>query len=182
MLSVMKGEAGLQALSKQVKIYTFETNQTLFFVFFIFPFSKSERIFVFDDLDLIVLHIPFYSFLSRVSQYTPMKPKPNAYLRRSQNELEPLYRRAKYAAQLRESVKTPILSSSSPIAKVPSQQRASHDSVMYYFESPPVDKKKRPSTTGGAITYRRGAGGLVVAKPYGSNGGLSGQEEEVRSR
>ena len=116
-LSVMKGEAGLQYLSKQ---------------------------------------------------YVPMRPKPNSYLRRGQNELEPLYRRAKYAAQLRESVKVPSLS----------VNRATSSSVMYTFQDRPRTTGSLPSKESNQImSMRKGKGGISTFKPYGNNGGLSGFEE-----
>ena len=101
-------------------------------------------------------------------QYTPMRPKPNSYLRRSQNELEPLYRRAKYAAQLRESVKVPNL----PV------NRATSSSVMYTFQDRPRTTGSLPSEDRNQImSTRKGKGGISTFKPYGNNGGLSGFEE-----
>lgn len=94
-------------------------------------------------------------------QYTPLKPKPNPYLRRSQNELEPLYRRARYASHLREMVKV-------------TPERVNSQSMMYKFEDTRFCFliKKNLSIYLNFIVLisfsqstRRASGGLQASKP-----------------
>ena len=86
-------------------------------------------------------------------QYAPMRPKPNPYLRRAK-ELEPLYRRAKHANQVREMVK--ITS--------PERTIASASSVVYHFEdsSSGYIGERAFSEQG---SHRRGKGGITASKP-----------------